>query len=227
VFAGHFEAATPIAAALPGAQGHKGDGAYIAPSENGFAVVIRRGNNLYSFVGDRQSSESFVARYGVDIYTVDNTLSLSWDGYVLGEMRRVSRASALATLFGSVLAVLAGAAWLLLAAQTASMNDEVAKNRQKAKEQVSGLIKDFSDFSIHPLHKSIGEIQTFVGKVIAIEGYMKYFQVDGSTRKWLVELPVYTTADVIERLGDKPVVTNNPGDQFITVEFDPSKKSTK
>jgi hypothetical protein len=225
LFAGHAESVTPMAAALPGTKGHKGDGAYIAPSETGFAVVIRRGVNLYSFVGDRQSAEGFVARYGVDIYAADNALALSWDGYYIGEMKRVSRASFLATLAGGVVAVVAACFWMMLASQTSSMEQEIDQNRQKARDQVSGLVKDFSDFSIHPLHRSLSEIQTFVSKVGMIEGFVNTYQLDSNkVKKWSIELPTYVTADVIERLGDKPEVTNPPDKPVIVVKFDSSQK---
>ncbi|MBU3654877.1 MAG: hypothetical protein FGM23_00730 [Alphaproteobacteria bacterium] len=225
LFAGHAESITPMAAALPGTKGHRGDGAYIAPSETGFAVVIRRGVNLYSFVGDRQSAEAFVARYGVDIYAADNALALPWEGYYVGEMKRVNRASFWATLAGAVVAIIAACLWMILASQTASMEQDIAQNRQKARDQVSGLVKDFSDFAIHPLHRSLSEIQTFVSKVGIIEGFINLYQVDASkVKKWSIELPTYVTADVIERLGDKPEVTNPPDKPVIVVKFDSSQK---
>ena len=114
-FAGHLSAVTPLAAALPGTKAHQGDGAYVAIAESGYAVVVKKDSDMYSYVGDRQAVDAFILQHDVPTYSATETAAMAWEGYNLGALSRAQKVANTAIMIGAVFCFVMALAWFGIA----------------------------------------------------------------------------------------------------------------
>lgn len=218
-FTGHANAATPLAAALPNMKGHQGDGAYITISGSAYAVVIKRENDMFSYVGDKQSVEAFIATHGVPTINTMESSVVPWEGYNLGSLRRASEVSKIAALAG--LGVLAAAVimWFIFAMRVNSHDDVINTARSNINRSLDESIKKLSDFSTHPLQKNLHDMQMITNLSTEVGGWVKRYQVDESgIASWTVELPRWVTGEYLDKFGTGLDVSRPQDSEFIVVE---------
>ena len=96
-FADFPNAITPLAAALPGAEGHKGDGAYFIDLAAGIVGVVLKGPKLLKcFVGDRNQAIQFAG----ELTQFWPTECEAWVGYRQLESRNTNRLAKIAIFAG-------------------------------------------------------------------------------------------------------------------------------
>jgi len=200
-FAGHVSAVTPLAAALPGMKGHQGDGAYVAIAESGYGVVIKKGTDLFSYVGDRQAVDAFVQSHNVPTFSITDNAAMPWEGYNLGAIRRATRLASVAIMVGGIFAIVSGFAWFLLASQSANVEAEATAMRRESDESMQKAADELNKFGVQPLVEVINEMQRLTSLATEVGGYMTYFKYEDGKEKWEIELPGWATADIIDRFG--------------------------
>lgn len=223
-FAAHTNAVTPLAAALPGMKGHQGDGAYIAISESGYAVVVRKGDELFSYVGDRQSVDAFIASHDVPTYSANDAAALPWEGFRLGGMRRAEKAARNVIIFGFIVCVLAMICWIGIASWSANIDDEVQKIHEQAQSSINSSVSQLKNISVQPVLQDIYAMQKIIALTANTGGFVNYFKNEKGEVTWKVELPTFVLNDYIEQFGKGLTLKRDLDKNILVVELPPKKK---
>ncbi|MGE0252243.1 MAG: hypothetical protein AB7G80_06315 [Dongiaceae bacterium] len=220
-FASHLNAVTPLAAALPGNKGHQGDGAYIAISESGYAVVIKKGEELLSYVGDRQSVDAFIASHNVPTFSANDAGALPWEGYRLGALKRADRIARLTIIVGFVLAMVSFGVWMGLRMWRGDVENKLQEARDEARRNVSGAVEQLSKFTSQPVLDDIKELQRIIALSANAGGIVNYFKIESGQRSWQVELPPFVLANYIEQFDRAAVSRLDDKKNVVVVELKP------
>jgi hypothetical protein len=200
-FSAHLNAVTPLAAALPGMKGHQGDGAYLAISESGYAVVVRKGDELFSYVGDRSSVDAFIASHDVPTFSANDAAALPWEGFRTGIVRRAERVARSTILMGSAICIVSIALWLVFATWMKNLDDNIQATKDEASRSIKTSVQQLREFQSQPVIGDIYKMQD----VIAIttnadkDAMVSYFKKDKEEVSWKAELPAWITSDYIDR----------------------------
>ncbi len=222
-FAAHMNAVTPLAASLPGMKGHQGDGAYLAISESGYAVVLRKGEELYSYVGDRQSVDAFIASHDVPTFGANDAAALPWEGFRLGAVQRAEKVARRTIMTGFVLAILSFATWIGFATLSANIDAEVDAKRMEAQKSIDSAVSQLKNISTQPVIQDIYAMQRIIALTSNAGGFVNFFKIEKDEITWRVELPTYVLNDYIEQLGTG-LTLKRDADKGILVVEQPSKK---
>ncbi|TAH32311.1 MAG: hypothetical protein EYC62_09265 [Alphaproteobacteria bacterium] len=225
-FSAHMNAVTPLAASLPGMKGHQGDGAYLAISESGYAVVVRKGDELYSYVGDRQSVDAFIASHDVPTYSANDAAALPWEGFRMGAIKRAEKTARNTILIGFVLAVLSFLTWIGFASWSANIDADVDALRQKSQTSISNSVAQLKNISTQPILQDVYAMQKIIALTSNTGGFVNYFKIEkGGNMSWKVELPTFVLNDYIEQFGKGLVLRRDVDKNVLVVELPP--KDTK
>ena len=200
-FAGHFSAVSPLAAALPGTKGHQGDGAYVAIAESGYAVVIKKESEMFSYVGDRDSVDAFIQSHDVPTYSSSDNDALPWEGYNLGSMSRATKVAKTAIVFGCIFVFATFLAWFGIASLSDNVEAEAESLRRESETSIKNAAREMNTFTAQPLVKDIKDLQTLIQLCSEVGGYVHFYEKIGKEESWEVHLPTWVTSTVIERFG--------------------------
>lgn len=195
-FAGHPDSKSPLSAALPGAEGHQGDGAYFADIGAGtIAVVIKDANSLRCYVGDRAEVAQFANGYTA--FWPDSLECDSWVGFRHLESRHAQR---LATVFVAVCAVLT-ALFLMIAIAASwryavvSTRTDTAVNEIRAKEQkVAGELN-----AVQP--DAFADYRSLLAPVLEKGGRLIHFESTVEKIKFETQFPSWVSSTDLGALG--------------------------
>ncbi len=224
-FAAHLNAVTPLAAALPGMKGHQGDGAYLAISESGYAVVVRKGDELFSYVGDRQSVDAFIASHDVPTFSANDAAALPWEGFRMGTVKRAERVARTTILVGFVLSILSFAAWIGFASWSADLDEQIAKMQSQSQTQVASAVNQLKNFTTQPVLQDIRAMQNIIALTSNTGGIVNYFRIDKGETTWRVELPTFVLNDYIEQFGKGLELRRDTTKNILVVELPPKPKA--
>lgn len=201
-FAGHMSAVTPLAAALPGTKGHQGDGAYVAIAESGYAVVVKKESEMYSYVGDRQAVDAFISQNGVSTYSATEAAALPWEGYNLGTISRATKLARVAIVAGCVFSFFTFLAWFAIASLGSDVDKEAASLKRETEQSVQSAARQLNEFSTQPLIEDLRRMQSMIARATEYSGFVKVYRIrEGGEVVWQIELPGWATSDIIERFG--------------------------
>lgn len=223
-FAAHLNAVTPLAAALPGMKGHQGDGAYLAISESGYAVVVRKGDELYSYVGDRQSVDAFIASHDVPTYSANDAAALPWEGFRLGGVKRAEKIARNTLLMGFVLALISFLLWFGISIWSTATFDKVDLKRQENLQSINAAVDKLRNISGQPVLQDISEMQRIIALTVNAGGVVTYFKIDKGDPSWKIELPTFVLNDYIEQLGRGLNLRRDTDKNILVVELPPKNK---
>ena len=224
-FASHMNAVTPLAAGLPGMKGHQGDGAYIAISESGYAVIVRKGEELFSYVGDRQSVDAFIASHDVPTYSSNDAAAVPWEGFRTGVIRRAQAMARNTILLGALVCMIAIVAWLGFASWSANLEDEVAELQQKNQQSIQASVNKLRDFQSQPVLKDIYAMQRIISLTTSPGGFVNYFKIDKGETTWKIELPTFVLNDYIEQFGKGLTLKRDQEKNILIIELPPKGKT--
>lgn len=200
-FAGHLSAVTPLAAALPGTKAHQEDGAYVAIAESGYAVVVKKGQEMFSYVGDREAVDAFILGHQVPTYSASETAAIPWEGYNLGGIQRAQKLAKFAIMLGAVFAFLAAMAWFGVASFGRDVDAEAASIKRETESSVRAAADQINNFAKQPVIENIRDLQTLISKASEIGGYVVFYELSGNKESWEIELPGWATSEIIEEFG--------------------------
>jgi hypothetical protein len=129
--ASHPNAASALAAALPGAPGYEGDGAYTADLAAGLqAVVVKKSDKQHCFVGSPAMVQRFAALEGATSTHACVGKGVVWQMPVAASLRRKALLQNMVVASGLVVAALSAVVWLW-AARDVSYQTELRDALQK------------------------------------------------------------------------------------------------
>lgn len=185
-FVNHPNAMTPLASAMPGAAGHKGDGAYFVDLGSGVvAVVVKKELSLRCYVGERSEAMRFAD--GCTCYWPNE--AESWVGFRQLESRHARHLAKMAVLVGMVLTgifivlsvVASGASEMLL------HRKEVALDNIRAEQQ-----KTASQFNVEHAD-AYADYRKLATPIVALGGKLVHFESTGEKNTWNAEFPSWTS----------------------------------
>jgi hypothetical protein len=184
--ASHPDTATPLAAALPGAKDHKGDGAYLCDLASGLqAVIVKQGDNLHSFVGTPATVQRFVTLEGANSHHLCTGQGLLWQIPVEVSQRRDARLKIALTASGLLVALLAAGTWLWAAyevAQQTGLRDALHQEHLKA---WSTAVRSLTP-AAYP--KALADLQKAIAQAIKEKGVLVKFEHQDGRSTWTLNV---------------------------------------
>lgn len=188
-FIAHPDANNPLSAALPGAGGHMGNGAYFCDIGYGsIAVVIKGEGSLRCYVGDRAEVLQFAS--GCDEYWVDSEDGDSWIGFRYLENRQTQRLVNAFVMAGGVLTALFLAVYLIASWRTAVVTSRADVAVQKIRAQEQDLANELN--KVPP--EAFAGYRDLITPLLAKEGRLLQVESTGETIKFEMELPSWVSA---------------------------------
>lgn len=191
-FVSHPNAMTPLASAMPGSPGHKGDGAYFVELGSGIVgVAVKDPEGLRCYVGERGDALRFA---GEQALYWPNDCEL-WTGYRQYESRHARRLANASILVGMVLTAffLALSVLASAASETLSHRKEASLNSIRAEQREA--VSQFS--AEHP--DAYVEYRNLAVPVVAMGGKLTRFESGGGNTTWEAEFPSWV--DDLSALG--------------------------
>lgn len=198
---------TPLAMALPGHPGHRGNGIYVLNTSHARVAVVKRSGEFF-LLSEESSATSAIEKvahdYGLPIHTIEETVK-PWPlesvysrqrnliGQVVGKV-----AKAVGYILGACVALYA------LFAVTEVYLERVAKD--KAVTGSAGeVVKQFQYAS--PLSEQLAHFQQISAAVVRAGGWIEgYIWRPGKGEAFEITLPGWVSRDYIEALGTGTVV---------------------
>lgn len=180
--ASHPDCTSPLAAALPGARGHEGDGAYTADLAAGLqAVVVKSGEHLHSFVGTPAMVKRFITLEGAKASHPCTGAGMPWQfpSEVMG--KREARLYSAITVSGLAVAVVAAGAWLW-AAHAGSQLGTLRQGLQKT--QMTAWTAAVQPLESPPYPKALANLQKAVEHAIKEKGSLVQFEHKEGRATW-------------------------------------------
>lgn len=216
-FASAFNDGTPLAAALPGIEGHRGDGAYVLDGGNGLLVCVKKvGLSVESYIGE--SSEVEVFAKGCAIHRLQlNDPETAWQGYEHLRMKPIVKLSKAASIAGFAVAGVA----LMVALVSAQVNKPGDVDFGRALEesvamQRADIEQAFADFNRKDSYDRMSEFNTLTATLLKLNGTLVEFNSIGKTTTWTAEIPLWAADQKLPFTGIKTMVDNVKGVVIVT-----------
>lgn len=196
-----FAATSSLAAAFPGHPGHVGDGAYLAETPTGVAVVVCREGEILLFVGDRDSVEAYAAHNQVRVVESSSDAGPEWEGFRIGSLRRHGRAAFLTIVAGVTVSIAMAVIWVMSAMTLSGATERQAEIRAAADAQMRSAASEMSRVVRQPLVDDLAYFQQIAAITAGSGGWIREFKVMNGSTSWMAEFPIWVTADQIQALG--------------------------
>lgn len=209
-------AGTPLAMALPGFPGHKGDGVYVAAMDWGVAAVLLNNGKLTTATGPQDLVADHIRQAELPVYDVENASLAPWMPYGLEKQRRREAlvvAAMAAGLRSIPVAMMILAAAGLVRAGAAAYSAWSAKAQSAAMQKTTEMVREAYDV---PLSRVFNGFDRMAASVMAAGGHMVSYRYTGGKITWTAVLPGWTPDDVIARLSaNGGVVQRNASGQIV------------
>jgi hypothetical protein len=182
--ASHPDALTSLAAALPGAPGHEGDGAYLCDLAGGLqAVVVKQGDNLHSFVGSPAMAQRFATLEQASATHVFVGKGLPWLVPVAARVKREARLTLAITASGLLVALFAAITWGW-AARDVSRQTELREALQKERQKAWTAAVASLEPPAYP--KALADLQKAVTHAVQEKGALVEFDHHDGRSTWIL-----------------------------------------
>jgi hypothetical protein len=185
-FVTHPNAMTPLAAAIPGAAGHQGDGAYLVELGNGlFAVVVKGPLSLSCYIGEKPEAMKFAE--GLELhFPIHCEL---WTGYRQYESRSARKFAKGVVFFGMALTVI-----FLGMSIAASAGAEFFSHRKDAainsiRNAQQSTVAQFST----QFPDSYADYRKLTISIVALGGRLIRFEANDGVSTWEAEFPSWVS----------------------------------
>lgn len=184
--ASHPGTATPLAAALPGASHHEGDGAYLCDLANGLqAVVVKSGEALRSFVGTPAMTTRFAALEAAQASHTCSGPGLPWLLPAAVSQRRDARLKMAVTASGLLVAMLAAGAWLWAATDASEQTELTQAMRQ---DQLTAWTEAARTLEPAAYPSALADLQKAVAHAVKEKGALVKFEHQNGQSTWTLNV---------------------------------------
>lgn len=180
--ASHTHSRSPLAAALPGAPDHQGDGAYTLDfSEDLQAVVVKQGDSLRSFVGSPTMVRRFITLEGVSESFTCTGEGLPWRFAHDAAVRREGQLQNIITLSALLVTVAACGIWLWAATQRSPQEALSARLQQEHNAALATAVRAMTPPAYPP---ALEHLNTAVSNTIKSNGELVQFEHKNGRSNW-------------------------------------------
>ncbi len=180
--ASHPDASCALGMALPGANGHEGDGAYQCELAGGLsAMVVKQGDALHSFVGTAAMVKRFAQQEGAAATHTCAGPGSPWQFPLAAAIRRETRLNIAITAAGVLVAVLASLTWGW-AAYGVSQQDTLLAKLQAEHQQAWTSALTLLSAPTNP--KALTDLQKAVAQAVQEKGVLLQFESHEGHSTW-------------------------------------------
>lgn len=211
-FASAFSEGTPLAAALPGIEGHRGDGAYVLDGGSGLLVCVKKiGLSVESYIGESSEVEAFAK--GCAIHRLQlNDPATAWQGYEHLKMKPIVKLSKVASIAGFTVAGVALMVALVSAQVHKSGEVDFGRALQESVAmQKADIEQAFADFNRKESNDRMSEFHALTSTLLTLNGTLVEFNSEGKTTTWTAEIPLWAATQALPFTGIKTVVDDVKG----------------
>lgn len=184
--ASHTQSSSPLAAALPGAPDHQGDGAYTVDLATDLqAVVIKQGDSLRSFVGTTTMVQRFITIEGLKEPFPCAGAGLPWRFAHDGVVRREGQLQNIITLGGLLVTVVACGIWLWAAYHRAPQEAISAKLQQEHNAALAVAVRAMTPPAYPP---ALEHLNKAVSQTIKSGGSLVQFEHKSGRSSWSINV---------------------------------------
>lgn len=184
--ASHTQSSSPLAAALPGAPGHQGDGAYILDlSENLQAVLVKQKNSLSSFVGTPVMVQRFITLEGLKESFPCPGDGLPWRFAHDAVVRRDGRLQNTVTLSALAVTVVACGTWLWAAYQRTPQETLRAQLQKEHNAALAIAVRAMTPAAYPP---ALEHLNKAVSQTIKSGGALVQFEHKNGRSNWSLDI---------------------------------------
>ena len=182
----HLGAGTALSAALPGADGHQGDGAYTLDlGQDLQAVVVKHDKRLQSFVGSPAMVERFIRLEAAPVVHACPAKGLPWTLPADGVPHKADRWLLAISAVGWVVTVIAAGVWLMAAVQTEERAHAAEAQIQGQAASVTAALKAVEP-NAYP--KALDQLQTAIEQAAKEGGNLVQFESHGGRATWTLNV---------------------------------------
>ena len=183
--ASHPNSLSALAAALPGASGHGGDGAYVCDLDHGLrAVVVKRDGALHSFVGTPAMVQRFAELEGAGEPQACTGSGMPWQFPAAASSRLEARLKVAITATGLATAVIAAITWGW-AAQSTSRQNELQEALLEAQQTSWTAGTALLTPPTNP--KALTDLQKAVAQAVQEKGTLVQFDYRDGRSTWTLQ----------------------------------------
>lgn len=180
--ASHTQSSSPLAAALPGAPDHQGDGAYtLNLSPDLQAVVIKKGDSLQSFVGSHPMADRFIMLEGFKESCPCIGKGLPWRFSSEALVHREGRIQNLITMGGLFVSLVACGLWVWSAYQRSPQEALNAKLQQEHSAALATAVRALTPPAYPP---ALEHLNKAVSNAIKSSGALVQFEHKNGRSSW-------------------------------------------
>lgn len=180
--ASHPASSSPLAAALPGAPDHQGDGAYTVDLAADLqAVVVKQGDSLQSFVGTPIMVHRFITLEGLKESRPCTGKGLPWRFASDAAMRREGRLQNAITVSALLVAIAACGMWLWAAYQRPPQEALSAKLHQEHNAALAIAVSAMAPPAYPP---ALAHLNLAVSHAIKSNGALVQFEHKNGRSNW-------------------------------------------
>lgn len=213
-----FGATSILAAAFPGHPGHVGDGAYVADTPTGVAVIVCKEGEILLFTGDRSSVDAFARHHEVETVEPSSGAGPSWEGFRIGSLRRHGRMAMAALAGGVAIASVMAATWVGSAFSLSGSAEREARIRSVADAGLRTAASEMTKVVRQPLIDDLAYFQEIATITAGSGGWIKEFKIMNGQTSWSAEFPMWVTADQIQALGRNLKTRSDDAKNVVIVE---------
>lgn len=186
-FINNPNAKTALAAALPSAVGHQGDGAYFIELGSGIvAVVLKNELSLQSYIGERSDAIRFAGAN--TIYWP--TESESWTGLAQFESRQARRIAKISIIMGMTITALCLGGNMAATAATAFFSNQKEATIQHIRTQQQNAV---SQLNAPNTTDAYAEYRKLSSMVVSMDGKLIRFESNNGVTTWDAEFPAWVS----------------------------------
>ncbi|TFW09919.1 hypothetical protein E4K72_03540 [Oxalobacteraceae bacterium OM1] len=200
-FANDPDAVAPLAAALPGHPGHKGDAAYVFEVASGrVLVIVKQPESLKTFYGTEQQARRFVEMEGcTKTYGVE-TGGLPWQSFLAEQRREAAKLARSVVMLGAGIATVTAVVWLGAAVVAGRNRQAIEDLLAQHRQELSGSVAQLTATPVG--NTALREHARLADEVMRYpNAQIKRFRFEDGRISWLVHVPGTAAIDRFKALG--------------------------
>jgi hypothetical protein len=134
-----------------------------------------------------------------------------WYSVSLFEERARRVLAAFAVLTAISITVVAFFVWLLASMSLLNARHNLAEAQTRTREKTMELMGTVQHLRASPMREQLGKFTDLNDGLLAINGFLQIYEIEGGRARWRAVLPSNVTADRINELGGKTIETTPQG----------------
>lgn len=215
-FASTSDFETPLAAAFPKHQDHKGDGIYLLTAGSLAAAVVKQGEKFRLLTNSTEAIEAMIDDSGLPLHNVEAFRAMRMDSISSAYRRLADTLSRTLIRVGAITAVTALGIGVVAFLANTIFTTTIRNSNEQIARDLNSLVSKIDHAS--PLSRQLGQLQRISATVVRAGGWIDAYDASAKGEKFAVSLPAWVTQDFVAALGSGTVAEMDNSSNMIKVE---------